>query len=124
MAKIMIVEDETDIRDLISFTLEYAGFQVIAYSNGEDACQAAETEMPDLIIMDVRMPRMTGYEACTTIKANITTKDIPIVFLSAKGQEAEIQAGLESGALEYLLKPFAPEELVQHVSELLTQFGK
>jgi CheY-like chemotaxis protein len=66
---------------------------------------------PDLVLMDVRMPRMTGYEACRIIKSNPDLKDIPIVFLSAKGQESEIQQGLEAGAEEYLLKPFAPDQL-------------
>ena len=79
---------------------------------------------PDLILMDVRMPRMTGYEACKIMKLNPELKDIPIVFLSAKGQEAEIQQGLEAGAEEYLLKPFAPDQLTSRVKIILAKFGK
>lgn len=124
MAKILIAEDEPDIRDLVKFTLSYAGHEVVAVGNGAEAVEAARIEQPDLILMDVRMPRMTGYEACAAMKADPLTSDIPVVFLSAKGQEAEIQTGLEAGAAEYLLKPFAPMELSQRVNELLQKFGK
>jgi DNA-binding response OmpR family regulator len=124
MAKILVAEDERDIRDLITFTLNYAGHMVVAVSNGEEAVEAALREMPDMILMDVRMPKMTGYEACQKIKANAQIQHIPIVFLSAKGQEAEIRTGLDAGATEYLLKPFAPMELTVRVNELLVQYGK
>ncbi|GAP17135.1 response regulator transcription factor [Levilinea saccharolytica] len=124
MAKILIAEDEPDIRDLISFTLQFAGHDVVAVGNGAEALEAAPGVMPDLILMDVRMPRMTGYEACAAMKLDERIKHIPVVFLSAKGQDAEIQNGLEAGASEYLLKPFAPDELTQRVSELLSMYGK
>lgn len=124
MAKILVAEDERDIRDLIGFTLRFAGHEVVTASNGEEALQAALLEIPDLILMDVRMPRMTGYEACQKMKAEATIQHIPVVFLSAKGQESEIRSGLEAGADEYLLKPFAPDELTQRVRELLVQHGK
>jgi DNA-binding response OmpR family regulator len=124
MAKILIAEDERDIRDLITFTLRFAGYEVVAASNGEEAVNLAFQELPDLILLDVRMPRMTGYEVCEKIKADSKTKDIPVMFLSAKGQETEIQAGLQSGAVEYLLKPFAPDQLTSRVQAVLAQFGK
>lgn len=124
MAKILVAEDERDIRDLLAFTLQFAGHQVVTVSNGEEAWLAAPQVMPDLILMDVRMPRMTGYEACERIKADPQLSHIPVVFLSAKGQEAEIQAGLQAGAAEYLLKPFAPDELSRKVSELLERFTR
>ena len=124
MAKILIAEDERDIRDLVAFTLRFAGHEVVAASNGEEAVQLAPKENPDLILMDVRMPRMTGYDACRIIKAEPTLKDIPVVFLSAKGQESEIQTGLEVGAEEYLLKPFAPDQLTERVKVILAKFGK
>jgi CheY-like chemotaxis protein len=79
---------------------------------------------PDLILMDVRMPKMTGYEACKVMKANPDLKDIPVVFLTARGQENEIQQGLEAGAEEYLLKPFAPDQLTNRVKAILGKFGK
>lgn len=124
MAKILIAEDERDIRDLVAFTLRFAGHEVVAVGNGEEAIEAARQEMPDLILMDVRMPRMTGYEACEKMKADSQLKDIPVVFLSAKGQDSEIQTGLNAGATEYLLKPFAPVELTQRVAELLARYHK
>lgn len=124
MAKILIAEDEPDIRELVAFTLRFAGHEVIVTSNGEEALQQAPQVMPDIIMMDVRMPRMTGYDACRAMKAHPQLKDIPVVFLSAKGQESEIQTGLDAGAEEYLLKPFAPDQLVERVKAILAKFGK
>ncbi|KAA3646174.1 MAG: response regulator [Chloroflexi bacterium] len=123
MAKILIAEDERDIRDLITFTLRFAGHEVIATTNGEEAYEKAQEVLPDLILMDVRMPRMTGYEACKRIKEHEELKDTPVVFLSAKGQESEVQAGLEAGAEEYILKPFAPDQLTDRVSKLIEAHG-
>lgn len=119
MAKILIAEDERDIRDLIAFTLRYAGHDVVLAANGEEAYNLAVQDKPDLVLMDVRMPKMTGYEACRAMKANDEIKHIPVVFLSAKGQEAEVQTGLEAGATDYILKPFAPDQLAKRVAELL-----
>jgi DNA-binding response OmpR family regulator len=124
MAKILIAEDERDIRDLVAFTLRFAGYEVMVANNGEEAVQMAPEVNPDLILMDVRMPRMTGYEACKVMKANPDLKDIPIVFLTARGQESEIQQGLDAGAEEYLLKPFAPDQLTNRVKAILLKFGK
>jgi CheY-like chemotaxis protein len=124
MAKILIAEDERDIRDLVAFTLRFAGHEVFAASNGEEAVELAPKVNPDLILMDVRMPRMTGYEACKALKANPDLKDIPVVFLSAKGQESERQQGIEAGAEEYLLKPFAPDQLSLQIKAILAKFGK
>ena len=124
MAKILIAEDERDIRDLVAFTLRFSGHEVITANNGEEAIEAARLEKPDLILMDVRMPRMTGYEACEILKADPQMKTIPVVFLSAKGQEAEIQTGLSAGAEEYLLKPFVPAELSERVAEMLQKYHK
>jgi CheY-like chemotaxis protein len=120
MAKILIAEDERDIRELITFTLRYAGHEVTQAANGEEALTLAKQAIPELILMDVRMPKMTGYEACRHIKADDALKNIPVIFLSAKGQETEIQTGLEVGASDYILKPFAPDQLIKRVSEILT----
>ena len=124
MAKILIAEDERDIRDLITFTLGFAGYEVVAAANGEEALNLARQEKPDLVLMDVRMPRMTGYQACVAMKADADLKDIPIIFLSAKGQDSEIQTGLQAGAVEYLLKPFAPDQLTARIQAVLAQYGK
>lgn len=121
MARILISEDERDIRELIAFTLQIAGHEVIPTSNGEEALEMTVKEMPDLIILDVRMPRISGYEVCKQIKSDPGTKHIPIVFLSAKGQDAEVKAGLEAGAVEYIIKPFSPDQLVNQIGDILAQ---
>ena len=124
MTKILIAEDKNDIRDLITFTLRFANYDVVTASNGEEAVTQARNEVPDLILMDVRMPRMTGYEACAAIKLEPNLKNIPIIFLSAKGQDSEIQAGLQAGGVEYLLKPLAPDQLTAHIQAILAQHGR
>ncbi|MBN1247052.1 MAG: response regulator [Anaerolineae bacterium] len=124
MAKILVAEDERDIRELISFTLQFAGFEVVLASNGADAVALAREELPDLILMDVRMPRMTGYQACEALKQQPETSEMPVVFLSAKGQESEIQEGLGVGAVRYILKPFAPDDLTSQVRQVLAELGK
>jgi DNA-binding response OmpR family regulator len=124
MARILIAEDEPDIRELVAFTLRFAGHEVTTTANGEEALHQAAQLIPDIIIMDVRMPRMTGYDACRAMKANAKLKDIPVVFLSAKGQDSEIQTGLDAGAEEYLLKPFAPDQLAERIKVILAKFGK
>lgn len=124
MTKILVAEDERDIRELIAFTLRFSGFEVELAANGAEAVEKAPQVKPDLILMDVRMPRMTGYEACRKLKESPQTQNIPVVFLSAKGQDTEIQEGLEVGAMDYILKPFAPDELTQQVTQILKKFGK
>jgi len=124
MARILIAEDEPDIRNLVTFTLRFAGYEVIDTQNGAEAYEKAKEmadndELPDLILMDVRMPKMTGYEACEKIKEHVKLKDVPVVFLSAKGQDSEIQTGLDVGATDYIIKPFAPDQLTAKVKELL-----
>lgn len=124
MAKIVIAEDEPDIRELIAFTLRFAGHEVITGANGQEGYQLAKQHKPDLVMLDVRMPKMTGYEACQSIKAEPEIAHIPVIFLSAKGQETEIEQGLSVGAEQYLLKPFAPDQLTQQVTEILKKYGK
>lgn len=124
MAKILVAEDERDIRELIAFTLQFAGFEVALATNGAEAVEMASEVGPDLILMDVRMPRMTGYQACEVLKQKAETRDTPVIFLSAKGQEAEIQEGLGVGAMDYILKPFAPDELTEQVTQVLRELGK
>lgn len=123
MARILIAEDERDIRELITFTLRFDGHEVIATSNGQEAVEITLREKPDLVLLDVRMPYMTGYEACKRIKEEESISHIPVVFLSAKGQEAEVKAGLEVGAVEYIVKPFSPDQLMERVRTILSQFG-
>jgi DNA-binding response OmpR family regulator len=121
MARILVADDETDILELIGFTLEYAGHQVLRAPDGATALEQARQLPPDLIVLDVRMPGLNGYEVCQQLKQDETTRSIPVVFLSAKGQGAEVDHGLGLGAVDYLVKPFAPDQLVRRLEEILSQ---
>ncbi len=127
MARILIAEDEKDIRDLIFFVLGMAGHEVTATRNGKELYETAmsmKDNPPDLVMTDVRMPHMNGYEACAAIKAEAAFEGVPVVILSAKGQDSEIEEGMNSGADEYILKPFAPDQLMARVAEILVKYGK
>jgi len=121
---ILVAEDEPDIRGLIKFSLEFIGLTVVEATNGQEAVNMAAEVNPDLIMLDVRMPKLSGYEACMKLKEQESTRDFPVVFLSARGQDQEIKHGLELGAVEYILKPFAPDELQKRVSSLLERLEK
>ena len=120
MTKILIAEDDRDIRELIVISLTYAGYEVVSASDGQQAVDLIIEETPDLIMLDVRMPRLTGFEALEQIKERPEFKDTPVVILSAKGQEAEIQKGLDLGANQYILKPFSPDELIKKIDQIVT----
>jgi DNA-binding response OmpR family regulator len=121
MANILVAEDERDIRELITFTLTFAGHKIIQASNGEEAVQLARETRPDLILTDVRMPKMTGYEVCKTLRSVPEFAKTPIVILSAKGQDEEVEQGRDAGATDYIMKPFAPDKLQQRVAEILAE---
>lgn len=120
MARILIAEDQDDLREMISFTLRLEGHQVVPTADGEEALKQAKETQPDLFIVDIHMPRMTGYELCKQLKEQDQFEDAPIIIISARGQQDEIQAGLDAGAQDYLRKPFAPQALMNKVNALLT----
>ncbi len=119
MAKILIAEDDLDIRELVVLALQFHGHQVTSAADGVQAVEKAQEDTFDLILMDVRMPRMTGYEACRRLRELEATREVPIIFLSAKGQETEIKAGMDAGATQYILKPFAPDSLAERINDVL-----
>jgi DNA-binding response OmpR family regulator len=119
VSRILAVDDEPHILKLVVFSLSSHGFDVLQATDGMSAIQVAEQEQPDLILMDVMMPLMNGYDACKRIKENPKTTHIPVVMVSAKSQVAEQTQGIESGASGYIVKPFTPKELVAQVTELL-----
>jgi CheY-like chemotaxis protein len=122
MTKILIAEDDNDIRELIILTLQFNGFVVDSAEDGQAAVEKAQANpVYDVILMDVRMPRMTGYQACRALKEYEATRNIPVIFLSAKGQEQEIKIGIEAGASDYILKPFASEDLVRTIHKVLSK---
>ena len=124
MTKILIAEDEADIRELIKITLSFGGFEVVAAEDGRRAVELAQESPFDLIMMDVQMPHMNGYEACREIKKIPALRETPVVFLSAKGQSSEVREGLGAGAIDYMLKPFAPDELITRINQILANGGK
>ncbi len=121
MSRILVADDEPHILKLVSFTLSNHGYEVLTVTDGKAAVEAAEREQPDLVLLDVMMPEMNGYEAARLIKENPATKDIPVVMLSAKSQQYEIRQGLDCGAEEYVCKPFTPRALLEKVDEILRQ---
>ena len=119
MAIILVADDEEDIRELIALALQLDGHQVILTSDGQQAYNYTVRESPDLVLVDVGMPKMTGYQVCQRLKKNRKTRNIPVVFLSAKGREAEVKAGLDAGGAAYILKPFALQDLRSQVNAIL-----
>ncbi|GAB4545697.1 MAG: hypothetical protein Kow0063_39820 [Anaerolineae bacterium] len=119
---ILVAEDERDIREFLAVALQVCGFNVIEARNGEEAIALTHRHNPDLILLDVRMPKVTGFEACETLKADPRTRDIPVIFLSAYAHKEEVQRGLALGADEYLTKPIAPDVLIERVTAILKQF--
>lgn len=119
MTRVLAVDDEPHILKLVSFSLTANGFDVLEASDGLSAIDIAEREQPDLILLDVMMPCLDGYEACRRLKANPATQSIPVLMLSAKSQQAEKAVGLEAGALDYICKPFTPKDLVAQVRGVL-----
>lgn len=117
--KVLIAEDEKDIRRLVVFTLERAGYEVIEAGDGREALRLATENQPNLILLDIMMPFLNGYEVCRKLRETSELKDTPIVLLSAKAQNYEIGEGLEAGATDYLIKPFIPRELAAKVKQIL-----
>jgi CheY-like chemotaxis protein len=117
--RILICDDDPVILRLLQVNLELEGYEPLLAHHGEQAVEVATAEHPDLVILDIMMPRMDGYEACQLIKAGEETKDIPIIFLSAKAQPSDIERGRSYGVDEYLTKPFDPSELLDVVERLV-----
>lgn len=116
--KILVADDEKDIRRLISFVLQKNGYNVVEAVNGAQAIQIAKTENPDIVLLDVMMPQVDGFEVCRQLRSNPATNKTPILMLSAKSQSSDIMDALLLGAAYYLVKPFTPKDLLEKVSEL------
>lgn len=117
--KILIVEDEPDVVDLIQINLKALGFQIITAENGEIALQKIQAQKPDLVILDLMIPKVSGLEVCKILKKNLETASIPIIMLTAKSEEVDRIVGLELGADDYVTKPFSPRELALRVQSVL-----
>ncbi len=117
--RVLIVEDEPDIRDLLVFHLERDGYQVAKARNGADALRQAQASPPDLVLLDLMLPEMDGLEVCRRLRQDPATQAVPIVMLTARGDEVDRVLGLEMGADDYVVKPFSPRELVARVRAVL-----
>jgi two-component system phosphate regulon response regulator PhoB len=116
---ILIADDEPNIRQLVAFTLRRRGFEIVEAEDGVTALELIRQSAPDLVVLDVMMPGLTGIAVLQQLSADPATAEIPVVLLSAKGQGVEIEEGLASGARLYLVKPFSPRELADRVAEVL-----
>ena len=119
MYTVLIAEDESDIRQLISFNLEHESMHTLLAKDGVEAFEIAKEKGPDLIILDLMLPRMDGFTVFKELRLDSRTKDIPVIMLTAKAQLDDVITGLEMGADDYLTKPFSPKELVLRVKALL-----
>ncbi|MCG3196898.1 MAG: Phosphate regulon transcriptional regulatory protein PhoB [bacterium] len=116
---ILVVEDEEDILELVEYNLAKNGFRVSAVSSGEAALRAIQSDPPDLVLLDLMLPGVDGLEVCKLLKSDSRTAKIPVVMLTAKGEESDIITGLELGADDYIAKPFSPKVLIARVRTVL-----
>jgi len=125
MAKtsVLIVEDETDILQLLKYNVEAAGFEVSTAQDGYEALSFAKRQLPDLVLLDLMIPGLDGFEVCRELKRNAETRHIPIIMLTAKGEEIDRIVGLELGADDYVVKPFSPRELTLRIRAVLRRSG-
>ncbi len=123
-AKILVADDEPDVLFMTAFTLrQLGGYEVIEARNGEEALDLSLAHLPALMVLDVQMPRLTGYDVCRHVRKHTSLRETPIILLSAKGQAAEIEEGEAVGATMYMLKPYAPQQLVAEVARLMPAEG-
>lgn len=123
--RILLIEDDPDIQKMVQLSLKYqGGHQVTVASGGREGLEKASADPPDLILLDVMMPDMDGYETCRHLKSQEGTRHIPVVFLSARAQQAEIQKGTDLGAVGYLVKPFDPMALSSQLDAILRRSGQ
>jgi two-component system, OmpR family, alkaline phosphatase synthesis response regulator PhoP len=116
---VLVVEDEEDIRELVSYNLLKDGYQVSGVASGEDALTAVESKAPDLILLDIMLPGLDGLRVCRKLKDNPKFQSIPIIMLTAKGEEPDVVAGLNMGADDYVTKPFSPKVLLARIQAVL-----
>lgn len=123
-ARILLVEDEPAVAALLRYNLEQAGFRITACADGADALDHAREEPPDLILLDWMLPRLSGIEVCRRLRNAAATRDVPIIMLTARGEEADTVRGLDAGADDYVTKPFSPAELIARVHARLRREGR
>jgi DNA-binding response OmpR family regulator len=121
MSTIVVVDDDADILGLLEYKLTAAGHQVTAEADGEAGLAAIHEVRPELVVLDWMMPRMTGIEVCLEMRKDPGLTDIPVLFLTAKAQESDVQRGFAAGGNDYVVKPFSPRELSTRIDALLAR---
>jgi two-component system alkaline phosphatase synthesis response regulator PhoP len=122
--KILVVDDEIYIVHILDFSLGIEGYEVMTALDGEQALAKVAQDRPDLIVLDIMMPKLDGYETCKALKGNPETRDIPVILLSAKGRNVDQKVGFEVGADDYITKPFSPRKLVERINAILGQASR
>ena len=123
MPRVVIADDDPDIRDLVTFKMRSAGYDVDAFADGEAALAAVLDDVPDLVLLDVMMPKMTGTEVCAALRRNEATARVPVILLTARSQELDVEHGFDVGADDYIVKPFSPRELVSRARAAMGRSG-
>ncbi len=121
VAKILVADDDVDIRELVEFKLTTMGHEIIAVGDGAAAVEACRADKPDLAVLDVMMPGVSGLDAMREIRADAALADLPVILLTARAQESDVETGFDSGADDYITKPFSPRELASRVEALLSR---
>ncbi|WP_405808689.1 response regulator transcription factor [Streptomyces sp. NBC_00210] len=121
MARILIADDDVDIRDLVAFKLTQSGHEVIAVEDGMAALKAARSQPVDVALLDIRMPGMSGLDVCRELRAAPETESLPVILITARSQEGDVETGFAAGADDYIIKPFSPRELSSRVQAVLTR---
>ena len=119
--KILVVDDEIYIVHILDFSLGMEGYEVVTALDGEQALHKVKSDKPDLVVLDIMMPKLDGYETCKILKTDPETKNIPVILLSAKGRNVDQKMGFQVGADDYITKPFSPRKLVERINMILGQ---
>jgi two-component system response regulator MtrA len=121
VARILVADDDVDIRELVEFKLSTMGHDIVAVGDGAAAVEACRAQKPDLAVLDVMMPGVSGLDAIREIRADASLSDLPVILLTARAQESDVETGFDSGADDYITKPFSPRELASRVEALLAK---
>jgi DNA-binding response OmpR family regulator len=121
MTSVLVVDDDPDVCDLVTYKLEQSGFEVRRASDGDSALREVARRVPDLVLLDIMMPGISGLEVLERWRSDVATAAIPVVMLTAKAQENDVERGFQLGADDYVVKPFSPRELVRRVSAVLSR---
>ncbi len=119
MKKILITDDKPEVLELVKVTLEGEDYEAICASDGKEALEKIGLERPDLVLLDIEMPKMDGFEVLSKLREDPKTKDIPVIMLTAKGQKPDREKGIKLGASDYIIKPFSPSHLLDKIEELI-----